>query len=118
MPAPCPACAGTGCGQCAGSGVETLDLLRISDARMREIRGNRIAMIFQDPGKALNPGLTIRDQVAEVFFQHRTAEILEAAGIAASGIDPGALLPGREAAQRTTSRERAFLAPRPDERRV
>src|SRR3546814_10444454 len=69
MPAPCPACAGTGCGQCAGSGVETLDLLRISDARMREIRGNRIAMIFQDPGKALNPGLTIRDQVAEVFFQ-------------------------------------------------
>src|SRR3546814_13795019 len=100
MPAPCPACAGTGCGQCAGSGVETLDLLRISDARMREIRGNRIAMIFQDPGKALNPGLTIRDQVAEVFFQHRTAEILEAAGLAASGNDPGALLPPGRASGR------------------
>ena len=33
---------------------------------MRAIRGNHIAMIFQDPGKALNPAMTIRDQVAEV----------------------------------------------------
>ena len=76
LPAACPACSGSGCRDCAGSGEETLDLLSIPDGRMRALRGNRIAMIFQDPGKALNPGLTIRDQISEVFLQHRTAEIL------------------------------------------
>ncbi len=34
-------------------------------------------MIFQDPGKALNPALPIREQVAEVFYQHRSEELLE-----------------------------------------
>jgi oligopeptide/dipeptide ABC transporter ATP-binding protein len=47
---------------------------------MRKIRGDRIAMIFQDPGKALNPTMTIGMQLSEVFLQHRTAEILELAG--------------------------------------
>jgi oligopeptide/dipeptide ABC transporter ATP-binding protein len=47
---------------------------------MRRIRGLRIAMIFQDPAKSLNPVLSIRDQVAEVFFQHRTADLLEDLG--------------------------------------
>ena len=53
------------------------------DARtaMRTIRGNHIAMIFQDPGKALNPGLPIRQQMAEVFAEHRSEEILREAGI-------------------------------------
>jgi oligopeptide/dipeptide ABC transporter ATP-binding protein len=37
-------------------------------------------MIFQDPGKALNPALSIRSQVAEVFYQHRSEEILEPFG--------------------------------------
>ena len=45
------------------------------------IRGNHIAMIFQDPGKALNPGLPIRQQVAEVFAQHRADELMKDAGI-------------------------------------
>ena len=48
---------------------------------MRKIRGDRIAMIFQDPGKSLNPTLTIGVQLAEVFLQHRTDEILEMAGL-------------------------------------
>ncbi len=90
IPLACPDCAGSGCRQCGGTGEETLDLLRISDARMRALRGNRIAMIFQDPGKALNPALSIREQVAEVFLQHRSAEILEAAGLRESAADPGA----------------------------
>ena len=47
---------------------------------MLEIRGDRIAMIFQDPGKALNPALSIRSQVAEVFYQHRSEDILEPLG--------------------------------------
>jgi oligopeptide/dipeptide ABC transporter ATP-binding protein len=49
---------------------------------MRAIRGDRIAMIFQDPGKALNPTLTVGEQLGEVFLQHRSADLLAAAGIA------------------------------------
>ena len=113
VPAACPACKGVGCGDCGATGEETLDLLSIPDARMREIRGNRIAMIFQDPGKALNPGLTIRDQIAEVFFQHRTAEILDAAGVSASSHDPGALLLRRQAGQKSRVLERILLAAPP-----
>ena len=108
--ATCPDCAGSGCRQCGATGEETLNLLTISDARMRAIRGNRIAMIFQDPGKALNPALSIRDQVAEVFFQHRSTDILEAAGVKGSAADPGAQLLKRQAGQRSRSLERALLA--------
>ncbi|MEX0863965.1 MAG: ABC transporter ATP-binding protein [Acidimicrobiia bacterium] len=57
-----------------------VDLLQISDEEMLQIRGDRIAMIFQDPGKALNPALSIRAQIAEVFHQHRSEEILRALG--------------------------------------
>jgi oligopeptide/dipeptide ABC transporter ATP-binding protein len=59
---------------------EPIDLLQIPHKEMLEIRGDRIAMIFQDPGKALNPALSIRSQVAEVFYQHRSEEILESLG--------------------------------------
>jgi oligopeptide/dipeptide ABC transporter ATP-binding protein len=59
------------------SGAEPVDLLEVPAARLRDIRGNRIAMIFQDPGKALNPALPIREQVAEVFFQHRSDELVD-----------------------------------------
>jgi oligopeptide/dipeptide ABC transporter ATP-binding protein len=54
-----------------------VDLLKISPADLLTIRGNRIAMIFQDPGKALNPAMPIGDQVAEVFYQHRSQELLD-----------------------------------------
>ena len=60
---------------------ESVDLLTISDEEIRRLRGDRIAMIFQDPGKALNPTLTIGSQIAEVFLQHRSEEVLEMAGI-------------------------------------
>lgn len=46
------------------------DLLTLDDAAMRMIRGNRIAMIFQEPMSALNPVLTVGDQVAEVVRVH------------------------------------------------
>lgn len=78
-------CAGSdegGAGQSAIEG-ESIDLLGISSEDMRRIRGDRIAMIFQDPGKALNPTLTIGAQMSEVFLQHRTEEILENAGLPA-----------------------------------
>jgi oligopeptide transport system ATP-binding protein len=47
------------------------DLLRLSDAAMRHIRGNRIAMIFQEPMSSLNPALTVGLQVAEPARVHR-----------------------------------------------
>jgi oligopeptide/dipeptide ABC transporter ATP-binding protein len=62
------------------TGADPVDLLAVSDREMLDIRGDRIAMIFQDPGKALNPALSIRDQIAEVFYQHRSDEILAALG--------------------------------------
>ena len=46
------------------------DLLHCSGERLRQIRGNRIAMIFQDPQSALNPVFTIGDQIAEQIKLH------------------------------------------------
>jgi oligopeptide transport system ATP-binding protein len=47
------------------------DLLKLSDAEIRSVRGNRIAMIFQEPMSSLNPALTVGLQVAEPINQHR-----------------------------------------------
>jgi oligopeptide transport system ATP-binding protein len=60
-------------GQIAGGQIlfEGQDLLRLGDAQMRAIRGNRIAMIFQEPMSSLNPSLTIGLQIAEPIHQHR-----------------------------------------------
>lgn len=63
---------------------QVVDLLQLSEKQIRELRGNRIAMIFQDPGKALNPGLTIRIQLGEVFQEHRESDVFEKAGIASN----------------------------------
>ena len=47
------------------------DLLQVSEAEMRHIRGNQIAMIFQEPMTSLNPVLTIGRQVSESLELHR-----------------------------------------------
>ena len=47
------------------------DLLTKSDDEMREIRGNEIAMIFQEPMSALNPVFTVGDQIMETVMLHR-----------------------------------------------
>jgi len=48
------------------------DVLRLSDARMRELRGRRVSMIFQEPMTALNPVKTIGAQIEEVLALHTT----------------------------------------------
>jgi oligopeptide/dipeptide ABC transporter ATP-binding protein len=47
------------------------DLLRLSEAEMRRIRGNRISMIFQEPMTSLNPVFSVGDQVGEVLRLHQ-----------------------------------------------
>ena len=72
------------------------DLLEYSTKEMQEIRGSKIAMIFQDPMTALNPVITVGDQIKEslIFHNHeslseeqidqRVDEVLEMVGIPAS----------------------------------
>ncbi|MCL1834957.1 MAG: ABC transporter ATP-binding protein [Oscillospiraceae bacterium] len=67
------------------------DVLKLSEKEMRKIRGNRIAMIFQDPMTALNPIETVGYQIAEAIKQHnkihrseadkRACDMLEMVGI-------------------------------------
>ena len=52
---------------------EGRDLLTLDEEGIRQIRGNRIAMVFQEPMTALNPVFTIGDQVAEVARVHSNA---------------------------------------------
>src|SRR4051812_11690051 len=51
---------------------EGRDLLKLSLDEMRQIRGNRIGMIFQEPMTSLNPVFTIGDQITEVIREHET----------------------------------------------
>ena len=83
-------------GRIEGGSVELdgVDLLGLSEAQMRDIRGRRIAMIFQEPATSLNPVLTVGYQIAEVIERHtglrgaavrkRAIELLDAVGIADS----------------------------------
>ena len=67
------------------------DLLKLSDEDIRRVRGNDVAMIFQDPMTSLNPVLTIGRQISEALELHkgmnrsqareRTIELLELVGI-------------------------------------
>lgn len=58
------------------------DLTKVSDAEMRHIRGNEIAMIFQEPMTSLNPVLTIGEQIIEAIVLHRDVTLREARAIA------------------------------------
>ena len=46
------------------------DLLKMSESELRSVRGNRIAMIFQDPMTSLNPVLTVGRQITEALELH------------------------------------------------
>ena len=49
---------------------EGQDVLKLPDKKMRAIKGNKISMIFQDPMTALNPIMTVGDQIAEAILLH------------------------------------------------
>ena len=67
--------------------VEGVDLRRLSQARREDMRGNRIAMIFQEPLSALNPVMTIGDQIAEALRRHRSLSRAQARARAAELLD-------------------------------
>jgi len=54
------------------------DLLSLTEPEMQQIRGNRIAMIFQEPMTSLNPVFTIGRQISEVIMQHQNVSKKEA----------------------------------------
>jgi peptide/nickel transport system ATP-binding protein len=67
-------------GRIAGGEVifEGTDLLKLSPAALRELRGNAISMIFQEPMTSLNPAFTIGNQIAEAILRHRKTTKREA----------------------------------------
>jgi oligopeptide transport system ATP-binding protein len=66
---------------------EGRDLLKISEEQMRAVRGDRIAMIFQEPMSSLNPSLTVGLQVAEPIHQHRRTPWAQALDLARQLLD-------------------------------
>jgi peptide/nickel transport system ATP-binding protein len=58
------------CGPSPSAGNSAHDLLGLSDEAMRRLRGERIAMIFQEPMTALNPVMRVGDQIAESVLAH------------------------------------------------
>ena len=64
-----------------------IDLLKLSEKQMRDIRGNEIAMIFQEPMTSLNPVYTIGDQIIEAILLHQQVTPRQAIEIAVGAMN-------------------------------
>ena len=65
---------------------EGKDLLKLSNEEIMDVRGNRIAMIFQEPMTALNPVLPVGRQIAEMFVLHKGKSWREASRLAVEAL--------------------------------
>jgi oligopeptide/dipeptide ABC transporter ATP-binding protein len=66
---------------------EGRDLLQLSEAEMRTVRGREIAMVFQEPSSALNPVFTVGEQIAETLRYQRGMDRVSAAARAVELLD-------------------------------
>lgn len=100
----CEECVGDGCEQCSRTGHGLEDLLSVSTREMEQIRGDRIAMIFQDPEATLNPSLTIFSHLSEAILAHQGRSVLREAGVDVGALDPvsSKLARDRATAERST----------------
>ena len=57
--------------------LDGIDLLALPEFEMRDIRGGRIAMIFQEPQTSLNPVLTVGQQIGETLKRHKNMRGVE-----------------------------------------
>jgi ABC-type dipeptide/oligopeptide/nickel transport system ATPase component len=69
------------------SGGKVVNLLDLSESEMRQIRGNEIAMIFQEPMTSLNPVYTVGDQILEAILLHQDVSTKEAQDIAVKAMN-------------------------------
>src|SRR6201981_1679261 len=65
---------------CGAIRFDGFDLLAASDQTLRDLRGDRLAMIFQEPMTSLNPSFTIGDQIIETILRHRGGSRHQARG--------------------------------------
>ena len=65
-----------------GGGESTLNLVGLDEDHIRRIRGNEIAMIFQEPMTSLNPVYTVGDQICEAILLHQNVSARQAVEIA------------------------------------
>ena len=80
-----------------GASLDSRDLFGLTEAAMGEVRGGRLAMIFQEPQTSLNPVMTVAEQIGEAFAAHRnltgtaarneSGRLLEAVGLGAERLD-------------------------------
>jgi ABC-type glutathione transport system ATPase component len=70
-----------------GKSGQTQDLLKASNSQMRKLRGNDIAMIFQEPMTSLNPVYTVGDQIAEAIMLHQGKSRSQAMKLATDMLD-------------------------------
>lgn len=101
----CRRCGGAGCEECFDTGRAFQNLLDVPKNEMSDVRGKRIAMIFQDPKTALNPSLKVRGQVAESILAHQSEDVLAEAGIDTRRVNPLV----REFVRNETDTDRSFL---------
>ncbi len=66
--------------------LDGVDLLQLSGEQLRQMRGNRVAMIFQDPMMTLNPVLRIETQMIEAIVAHRKVGADDARAMAAAAL--------------------------------